>query len=127
MIETVSVLKDEENQTPIPSAWRGTFRLIVEAFKEGDFKLERGVIGVRNISSEDASRIEKNIERYGTTLTSLPEETWGTSVCQWMRSYWDVLIDLYTVEEGASDLVLAVRVYEEGKTYIFEVQSVYVP
>lgn len=65
MIETVSVLKDEENQTPIPSVWRSIFCLIVEAFKKGDFKLERGVIGVRNISSEDASRIKKILNVMG--------------------------------------------------------------
>jgi hypothetical protein len=44
-----------------------------------------------------------------------------------MRGYWDVLVDLFTVEEGASDLVLAVGVYEKGSAYIFEVQSVHVP
>jgi hypothetical protein len=57
----------------------------------------------------------------------LPEETWKTSACQWMRGYWDVLVDLFTVEEGASDLALAVRVYEEGSAYAFDIQSVHVP
>lgn len=38
-----------------------------------------------------------------------------------------VLVDLYTVEEGASDLVLAMRVYEKRSAFEFEILSVYVP
>ncbi len=127
MSETVPVLKDERNQSPVPSAWRSTFSDIVEALKDGDFGVARSVVGVRPISTENAARIAGNIKGYGAQLTSLPEETWQTSACQWMRGYWDVLVDLYTVEEGASDLALSVRVYEEGSDYAFEVQSVYVP
>ena len=127
MKEIVPVLKDDKNQSLIPSDWRETFSSIVEAFVEGDFKLERGVVGVLPVSSEDALKIEKNIQFYGATLTRLPEDAWNTSACQWMRGYWDVLIDLYTIEEGASDLVLVVRVREDGQAYTFEVQSVHVP
>ena len=91
---TVPVLKDEDKQRPIPSLWRNTFSEIVEAFKEGDFCLERGVAGVRPISATKAARISSNIKSYGAQLTSLPEEAWNTSMCQWMQGYWDVLVDL---------------------------------
>ncbi len=37
------------------------------------------------------------------------------------------VLNNYTVDEGASDLVLQLRVYEEGADYIFEVHLVYVP
>jgi len=127
MIDNVLVLKDEDNQIPVPEVWRNTFTDIVDALIEKDFRLEREVNGVRPISEDDAAKMDSNIENYACRLTSLPEETWQTSVCQWMRGYWDVLIDLFTIEEGASDLVLAVRVYEEDSSYIFEVQSVHVP
>jgi len=127
MKETVPVLKDEANQRPVPSVWRRTFHDIVEALKDGDFGLKREVAGVRPITAEDATRIGNNIRSYGARLTSLREETWQTSACQWMRGHWDVLVDLFTVEEGASDLALSVRVYEEGSGYVFEVQSVHVP
>jgi hypothetical protein len=123
----VSVLKDEHRQRPIPSLWRNTLSDIAEALKEGDFSLEREVAGVRPISTEDATRIASNIKSYGARLTSLPATTWETSACQWTTEYWDVLVDLFTVEEGASDLVLAVRVYEDGSGYSFEIQSVHVP
>jgi hypothetical protein len=121
------ILKDEKNQAQIPTAWRSTFVDIVERLKKGDFGLVQEVEGVRSISADDAIGIGDNIKRYGAQLTSLPEETWRTSVCQWMIGYWDALIDLYTVEEGASDLVLAVRVYEEGPAFSFEILSVHVP
>jgi len=127
MSETAHILKDEHNQSPVPSSWRNTLSDIVEAFKEGDFSLTRKVTGVRPISEKRATKIAGSIKSYGAQLTSLPEDSWQTSVCQWMGDYWDVMVDLYTVEEGASDLVLQVRVYEEGPTYAFDVHFVYVP
>ena len=99
----------------------------MEGLKKGDFDLVRRVKGVRPISAEDALRIADNIKCYGAQLTSLPEQAWQTSVCLWMIGYWHALVDLYTVEEGASDLVLDVRVYEEGQAFAFEIFSVYVP
>jgi hypothetical protein len=127
MSETIAIRKDEHDQGPVPSAWRRTLFDIVEAFKDGDFTLARGVAGVRPISAIDAARIADNIHDYGATLTSLPEETWKTSVCQWLGNHWDVMVDLYTVDEGRSDLILHVRVYEEGPAYVFDVHFVYVP
>lgn len=127
MDQEIGVFKDEDGQRSIPSIWRHTFCEIVESFKDGDFEIGREIAGVRKISAQDASRMARNIKDYGAHLISLPEETWETSVCQWMRGYWDVLIDLFTAEEGASDLALAVRVFEDGAAYRFEVQSVHVP
>lgn len=42
-------------------------------------------------------------------------------------TYWDVLVDVFTVEEGRSDLVLFARVFERGDGYRFEIASVHVP
>lgn len=123
----IRAFKNEEEQQPIPSAWRQTLCEIVEAFKGGDFQLNRDIAGVRQLPPEDAERIARNLEGYGAHLTSLPEDTWETSACQWMCGYWDALIDLYTVEEGASDLALSVRVYEAAQGYDFQVESVHVP
>lgn len=127
MTNTIAVLKDEDNQQSVPSAWRDTLIAIVEAFKDGDYELQRGLIRVRPITPKDAARIAQNITSYPATLVSLPEASWKTSVCQWMRSYWTVLVDLYTIEDGESDLVLFVRVYEDGVDFFFDVQSVHVP
>jgi hypothetical protein len=126
VIEPVPVLKDEHHQQLIPTLWRSTFAAIVESLKEDDFVLEK-VAGVRPISADQAATMKMAVHDYGARLASLPEDAWNTSVCQWMLTYWDVLIDLFTIEEGASDLVLTVRVREDGPGYAFEVQSVYVP
>jgi hypothetical protein len=127
MGESIPVSKDSQHQQFVPSAWRNTFHQIVEAFKEGDFTLTRAIAGVRPIKASDAKGIADNIEDYGAQLVSLPEETWQTSVCLWMETHWDVIVDLYTLEEGCSDLVLHVRVDEVSSGYIFDVHFVYVP
>ena len=127
MPEFAPILKDEDNEHPIPTPWRTTFVDIVEAFKDGDSELQRGIDYVQPISEEDAKRIAANIVAYGDQLTSLPEDTWRTSIYRWMRNYWEVLIDLYTVRQGASDLVLFVHVHENDGQYVFEIQSVHVP
>jgi len=44
-----------------------------------------------------------------------------------MGGYWDALVDLFTEEEGRSDLVLSLHVREGGGEYLFEVMSVHVP
>jgi hypothetical protein len=121
------ISKDEENQAPIPIPWRNTFTEIIKAFVEKDYELKQGVIGVDPIPANIAVMIASNIEAYGAQLTCLNEDSWNTSVMQWMIGFWEVLIDLNTIEEGASDLVLSVRVYEEGASYRFKVYLVYVP
>lgn len=122
----VLVTKDELNQQPIPTEWRSQLIQIVEAIRANDFSLNDTNSTIRSTTQSDRIRISQNIEDYGCELTSLPDETWKTSACQWMRGYWDVLVDLYTVEEGRSDLILSVRVYEQDSGFQFEVMSVHV-
>ena len=127
MPDNLTILKDENHQNSVPKQWRNTFTELVEVLKHGNYERLLELKRVRPISEEDVTRIISNVESYGCHLASLPEETWDTSVCQWMRGYWDVLVDLFTIEEGASDLVLSVRVYESEASYMFEIQSVHVP
>jgi hypothetical protein len=60
-------------------------------------------------------------------LVDLPEATWQTSVAMWYGSFWDVLVDLWTAEEGRSDLVLHGRVTESDSGVRFSIHMVYVP
>jgi hypothetical protein len=122
--DMVPVMRDEHRQQPVPTDWRPTLKAVADAFAVGG---PLQVPKVRPISPECALSATKNVANYGATLVRLPEEAWRTSVCQWMRSYWDVLVDLYTAEEGSSDLVLAVRVFELGADFEFEVESIHVP
>jgi len=120
-------VKDAHAQHPIASAWRPTFRKIVSAFVEGDYRLERGIEAVEPVTEERVSQIRQYIAKYGEKLVELPDETWTTSVAQWMGTHWEVLVDLWTKGEGRSDLVLDARVYESKEGYRFEVHAVYVP
>ena len=123
----VPVVKDSENEGPIPSAWRPILTNIVEAFVRHDYRLADGVAGVATVSEETATQIRGYIEEYGETLVSLPPESWDTSVCIWMEGRWDALIDLWTEDEGRSDLVLKVHVSELDSGYVVNLYMVYVP
>lgn len=122
-------LKDEDAAHPVAGAWRETFREVVRAFAEGDYALARAIRSVAPLSAETAAQIEAYLSSYGETLVELPDEAWGSSIAQWMGSHWDVLVDLWTSESGASDLVLSARVFERGSEgeLLIEIDSVHVP
>ncbi len=120
-------LKDENAAHQVASAWRPTLREIVRAFVQEDYGLEGGVPFVTPISAANVDQMKEYIADYGETLTELPEGAWRSSVSQWMGTHWDVLVDLWTVESGESDMVLSVRVFEAGSGFRIEVDSVYVP
>jgi hypothetical protein len=119
--------EEDASQRPIPLAWRQTFRDIVTAFIAGDYGLEVGVAAVEPVSVETATQIQDYVQDYGATLIELPEETWESSVCIWTGSNWDALIDLWTQEEGRSDLVLQTRVTESDSALSVKLHLVYVP
>lgn len=114
-------------EEPIPTAWRKPLAEVVEAFRRGDFTLKCGVDGVDPISQQDANFIKANIENYGLEISNLPEKTWDTSVSRWTGDNWDVIVDLFTTDEGISDLVMFARVSESGGDYRIEIDSVHVP
>lgn len=123
----VLVTKDEKNECPIPDVWRAVFSQIVDSFVKKDYALSSGVEGVTPVSNKTASQIKNYIEEYGEDLIHFPFETWNSSVCLWMGSHWDILIDLWTASEGRSDLVLGAQVSESENGYIIDIGMVYVP
>lgn len=120
-------VKDGDSERPIPTVWRPTLKRIVDAFVSGDYALEADIPGVEPLSTETASQIKRNVADYGATLVPLPEEAWETSVCIWYGDYWNLLVDLWTREEGPSDLVLDARVTEASSGFRTQVHLVYVP
>ncbi len=126
MSAPVPILKDEDNEQPVPFEWRRKLEEIVKAFTDGNFNL-RGLTGVGLLDDATAAGIAQNISDYGCALAPLPDASWDTSVCIWLLGYWEVLVDLFTVEEGRSDLVLHVHVFEEMSGFVFNVHVVYVP
>ncbi len=120
-------MKDRSREHPIAASWRPSFREVISRFAAGDYSLSSGITGVDPISPETAEHIRSNVLAYGATLTALPEAVWATSRAQWYDSFWDVLIDLWTLEEGQSDLVLQARVLETEAGVRFTIYMVYVP
>jgi hypothetical protein len=123
----ISAFKDEDNQQPIPTSWRSTFSRIIDAFVAKDYQLNCRVERVLPISDETASQIKDYIHDYDEELVALPDETWDSSVCLWMGDQWDVIIDLWTVSEGLSDLTLSAQVVETDDGYAVNVYMVHVP
>lgn len=126
MIE-ILVEKNEEEELPIPQVWRPIFKNIVKAFVNKDYNLSLGVNNVNPISDKTAEQMQEYIEEYGEELIDLPEETWDTSVYICYGDYWNVLIDLFTKNEGLSDLVLNAEVREKDNNYVVDINLVYVP
>ncbi len=120
-------LKDEEREHPVAGVWRPTLREIAKALMEGDYFLSRGIAAVAPVTNATAAQIRASISNYGETLAELPEDNWNSSVSQWMETYWDVIVDLWTRESGRSDMILSVRVFETSDGYLFEIDSVHVP
>ena len=127
MTEPIPVIKCEDQELPVPTEWRGPLAQIVECLASGNFSELSSLPAVTLERGWGWQAIEIYIRDYGNKLTSLPEESWRTSVYLWMNGYWEVLVDLFTVEEGPSDLVLFVRVHPREGSYIFQVGSVHVP
>ena len=100
---------------------------MVHAIAKGELAELNAVPSVRPVSGSLFQAILENIRDYGAQLTELPDATWESSVCQWMEGHWEVLVDLFSEEEGPSDLVLDVRVHETLSDYAFEIHLVYVP
>ena len=123
----LKVIKDDKIELPIPTKWRPVFKDIVKAFVTHDYHLKSGVQDVQPIPNEAADQIRYFISDYGEELVELPEETWDSSRYIWIGNRWDALIDLWTVGEGSSDMVLSVQVSESVNGYSFQVYMVYVP
>jgi hypothetical protein len=120
-------LKDPDNAHPIASAWRVMLCAVVRCFVAGDYCLARGVVGVEPVTAATAEQIRDCLTQYGATLVELPEDTWQTSVAQWMGTHWQILVDLWTAEEGRSDLVLDGNVAETSEGSRLTIHLVYVP
>lgn len=125
--EVIAAIKDRTSERPIPTAWRPALRRVVDAFVRGDYAVVDGGDDIESISEETALHIQSYVRDYGATLKSLPDETWDSSVCIWMGDHWDLLLDLYTEEEGPSDLVLSARVTDSENGFRFSIHMVYVP
>jgi hypothetical protein len=126
MTSIIPVEKDEEDERPVPTIWRDSLTAAADALAAGNYTFT-GVPLVQPLDDETAAYVKDNIADYGCTLTPLPGRSWDTSISSWQLDHWDVLVDLFTREEGRSDLVMQVTVVEDGPSFLFNVHLVYVP
>lgn len=120
-------VRDPDAAHPIAGAWRPMLHEVVRCFVEGDYRLAQGVPGVEPVSPATAEQVRDYLADYGATLVELPDDTWQTSAAQWMETHWEILVDLWTSEEGRSDLVLEGKVVETSTGPRLTVHMVYVP
>jgi len=124
--EIVTAVKDGADRA-IATEWRPILCDIVRALVRGDYALSGCGRHVRLRTPDVAEHMQTYIAGYGATLVDLPEETWSTSIAQWSGAHWNVFVDLWTAEEGRSDMILDLRVFEGEPGFQFEVHLVYVP
>lgn len=120
-------LKDEEREHSVPIAWRPVIERVVDRLAAGDFSLRNGVDGVGPVAASTSEQIRAALGDYGASLVKLDAQTWDSSVASWNGATWDVLVDLWTEQEGRSDLVLHLTARQSGASHRFEVYLLYVP
>jgi hypothetical protein len=125
--ELPRAIKDPDAEHPLAASWRPIFHEVVHAFVQGDYSTSHSLPQVRSIEPETANRMRAYVESYGATLVELPDQSWQSSVAQWMDTHWEVVVDLWTAEEGRSDLALHARVFEGKDNFEIQVEGVWVP
>lgn len=112
----------------VPEDWRAELVDVVSALAEGDYTLSSLGDPVHEIDESTAMQIREAIEDYGATLAPLPEEAWQYAEAMWrVGDEYDVMVNLWTEEDGRSDLVLAATVIGEDSNIEIDVKLVYVP
>lgn len=56
---------EDDDQRPVPSAWRPVIQEIVDAFARHDYQLGAGIAGVAPVAANTAMQIAGYIGRYG--------------------------------------------------------------
>ncbi|AWH51193.1 hypothetical protein ACI703_01115 [Isoptericola jiangsuensis] len=118
------VRKDPDTETPVDEAFRPTLAWMANEIAAGRAPQ---AANVPTCSADTWDVITGILEDYGETLVPLPEAAWETSVSQWYGERWKVLVDLHTVAEGRSDLVMDVDIIETEAGFEYTLHLVYVP
>ncbi|MCR9225609.1 MAG: hypothetical protein NXH70_16190 [Hyphomonas sp.] len=123
----VPVSKIEDQELPVPSAWRPALKALADAMvgKAVLHSIEGFVINAIEDDGLEVSR--SNVEAYPDKLGPLTKDSWKSSIYVWDDGCWEVLVDLTTEAGDVSDLVMHAKVTEREGGYLIEPGLIYVP
>lgn len=132
--EPVPAASDSEGggplfENPVPERWRPALGEIVHRLALGDYA---GLVADGLVSHTDNpidTSIGRWIEDYPARLVDLPAEAWAYSEHgPWVNvpGSWWVIVDLWTAEEGRSDLSMEATVWDDGTSIVAKVDNVHV-
>jgi hypothetical protein len=117
-----------ETEGPVPDVWRPTFSALVDSLVERATEIGGDLPEVEPVPHDVREQCLAAVTDYGDVdLVPLPQDTWTTSVTAWQGDHWLCLVDLWTEQEGRSDLALQAEVREHAQGFRFIVNMVYVP
>lgn len=114
---------------PVPERWRPLLADIVHRLVVGDYAglAADGLVSYTDDPSD--ATIGRWIEDYPAKLVELPPEAWRYS--EYGRRIgapqsWWVIVDLWTAEEGRSDLSMEATIWDDGTSVTAKVDNVHV-
>lgn len=116
-------------RSPVPVRWRPLLHEVVHRLVMGDYDglAAEGLVAGSDLP--ESPSIGHWIEEYPGTLNDVPAEGWLHSdhwPNDWAPGSWSVVLDLWTVEEGLSDLSLEATVWDDGDTVRVRIDNVHV-
>lgn len=117
------------SDSPVPERWRPVLGSIVHRLVIGDYAGLAADGLVSYTSDPTDTSIGRWIEDYPARLVDLPEEAWAYSEhAAWVNApgSWWVIVDLWTAEEGRSDLSMEATVWDDGSSVVAKVDNVHV-
>lgn len=119
----------QRSESPVPERWRPVLEAIVDRLVIGDYA---GLVAdglVSHMDDPTNMSIGRWIEDYPAHLVELPAEAWAYSDHgPWVNApgSWWVTVDLWTAEEGRSDLSMEATVWDDGTSIVAKVDNVHV-
>jgi hypothetical protein len=110
----------------IPSALIASLRDLVNQLIAGNYI---GLEADGRIGRLTAEEVAKAIERYGAKLVEIPEEAYNSAEVyelEGQEGAWAIDLNLWTQDEGQSDLTLSVTAYATPKGVVIEIDDIHV-